>query len=255
MTNEAAVITDDEWRAAWRLTRQLGGFARRRKFGRRYRKAKLCARIPASRRARKFPRRYIAFEDRHEAHVDIPRLDELDLPVILAGQTPKWTREVELDERGWPVRRRFGLDALEFYPDGSPIERRSYDEEIGDRVWAVRELARVKQKHHRVAYTSLHRDGVVLDVSTAYIGLDMASPFSTLPIIYETMIFHNGSAGECWRYSTREAAAAGHRAVVAVIRADNRRHWANRGRRGPSMVPPLAVAYRPRGTRWRWTAS
>ncbi len=65
-------------------------------------------------------------------------------------------------------------------------------------------------------------DGV--RISTVFLGLDHAYPFSVLkapvvPVLYETMIFGGEHNEYQERYTTRTKALAGHDRVVAAVRA------------------------------------
>jgi hypothetical protein len=58
-----------------------------------------------------------------------------------------------------------------------------------------------------------------LEVSTVFLGLDHQWHAHGPPLLYETMVFRDGSGDDCVRYSTREEALAGHNKVVAECRA------------------------------------
>ena len=47
-------------------------------------------------------------------------------------------------------------------------------------------------------------------VSTVFLGLDMNFGLDDAPVLFETMVFINGSGGDCERYSTWDEAEAGH---------------------------------------------
>ena len=56
-------------------------------------------------------------------------------------------------------------------------------------------------------------------VSTVFLGTDHRFTSDGPPVLFETMVFHDGDGQECWRYCTWDAAQAGHEQVVAAIRA------------------------------------
>lgn len=71
----------------------------------------------------------------------------------------------------------------------------------------------------RVAETLL-ADGTIW-ISTVWLGLDHSLTLDGLPIIFETMVFGGAMDQEdCWRYSTREQALAGHQEVVRLVELD-----------------------------------
>lgn len=55
-------------------------------------------------------------------------------------------------------------------------------------------------------------------VSTVFLGLDYQWRDGP-PLLFETIIFHQGDGREKWRWSTRHAAEQGHEAAVALARA------------------------------------
>ena len=57
------------------------------------------------------------------------------------------------------------------------------------------------------------------EVSTSFLGLDFAIAGSTQPVLFETYIVGGKWADRSWRYHTLEAARAGHRQVVAAVKA------------------------------------
>lgn len=158
----------------------------------------------------------------------LPYLDGFEPPIILPGETPAYVH----DQR--PALPMLGGQPRYFYPDGSPIP--------DHHGLAYLEYVRQLRLHRRVALSRFYRRGLALDVSTVYLATDHCLPpmGERLPIIYETLIFHDGTGGEqMWRYSTRAAALAGHRAICAAIRA----HRSPARVPGPGRVPPLKVAY------------
>jgi len=79
----------------------------------------------------------------------------------------------------------------------------------------------------RVAETEAITD---VRVSTVFLGLDHG--FGGTPLLFETMVFGGEADMECWRYSTWDAAQAGHDAVVAALRD---------GRDVRSLDPPVGA--------------
>jgi hypothetical protein len=61
-----------------------------------------------------------------------------------------------------------------------------------------------------------------LTVSTVFLGIDHQWG-SGPPLIFETMVFHDGDGEDCFRYATWDDAMAGHRATVARLKAIARR--------------------------------
>jgi hypothetical protein len=57
-----------------------------------------------------------------------------------------------------------------------------------------------------------------IEISTVFLGIDHQWREGP-PILFETMVFENGEAGDCARYSTWEEAEDGHREIVERIRA------------------------------------
>jgi hypothetical protein len=81
--------------------------------------------------------------------------------------------------------------------------------------WA-RSFENLTEEARRVAYDDLG-DGVT--VSTVWLGLDHRyPPDAGPPVIFETMIFGGPLDSTCWRYSTEEAARAGHDDAVRAAR-------------------------------------
>jgi hypothetical protein len=56
-------------------------------------------------------------------------------------------------------------------------------------------------------------------VSTVFLGLDH-NWGRGLPILFETLVFRGGDGSEMHRYETWEQAEKGHKAIVALIRAE-----------------------------------
>jgi len=54
-------------------------------------------------------------------------------------------------------------------------------------------------------------------VSTVFLGLDHQYGDGP-PLVFETMVFHDGDGREEWRYSTWDEAVTGHQAIVAALR-------------------------------------
>lgn len=137
--------------------------------------------------------------------VDLPELDDLRLrPLLPTSPRPP----------GRPTNRsRMGGD---FYaPDGSLI----------DLPFPLNVLAyeSVRQQHKIVARTTRYRHGVRLLVSTVFLGFGHNPTGFGLPLLYESAVFHGGdrrhlgSSEQCWRYASRDAALAGHRAIVHAL--------------------------------------
>lgn len=88
-----------------------------------------------------------------------------------------------------------------FDRDGQPISLGQYEALFTD------------DDYRRVALS--HIDDV--EVSTVWLGLDH-SLGGRVPMIFETMIFGGPNDTECWRWSTKEQALAGHDQVCAWVR-------------------------------------
>jgi hypothetical protein len=59
-----------------------------------------------------------------------------------------------------------------------------------------------------------------VEVSTVFLALDHRFTPGGPPLLYETMVFRNGSGEECVRYSTRAEAHAGHEAMCEQVRKE-----------------------------------
>ena len=66
----------------------------------------------------------------------------------------------------------------------------------------------------RIVAKTTVRDG--LDVSTVFLGLDHAFGDGP-PLLFETMVFHDGDGREQDRYSTWDEAMAGHQRMVELM--------------------------------------
>lgn len=55
------------------------------------------------------------------------------------------------------------------------------------------------------------------DVSTVFLGMDHQHADGP-PLLFETMIFDGEHDQQCWRWSTRDQAVAGHQRVVEALR-------------------------------------
>jgi hypothetical protein len=103
-----------------------------------------------------------------------------------------------------PPRERYGHD-MYWDRNGVPL--------------SLREWAELRENTDH-SYVALGRDtiGFYL-VSTVWIGLDLGYN-EPQPLIFETMVFVNGSCYDmyCHRYATEAEALAGHEAVCAEIR-------------------------------------
>lgn len=73
-----------------------------------------------------------------------------------------------------------------------------------------------KTDARRIERTDL-KDGVY--VSTVWLGLDHSWDDGP-PLIFETMVFEGKHDGDCYRYSTENAAKIGHAKVVAELRRE-----------------------------------
>lgn len=152
--------------------------------------------------------------------IPLPELEDIDPPLLLPG------------ESGPPPGRPGGW----YWPDGTPIDLprpQLYD--------AAEQMLR-DHRAKRVASSTLYRAGVRLWISTVFLGLDHSWGLGQ-PVLWETMIFHGGNQRnpghgcECWRYSSIAAARAGHRQIVATLRAEQAR------RRAASRAPLRHLAY------------
>jgi len=82
--------------------------------------------------------------------------------------------------------------------------------------WAREVWGDESGKGRRVAFTEV-APGIA--VSTVFLGLDHRYGGSGPPIVFETMVFDDYGAGDCYRYATWDDAVTGHEAVVARIKA------------------------------------
>jgi hypothetical protein len=57
-------------------------------------------------------------------------------------------------------------------------------------------------------------------VSTVWMAIDHNWSGEGPPLIFESMVFGGALDQECYRYSTREEAAAGHSRLLALVHAD-----------------------------------
>jgi hypothetical protein len=89
--------------------------------------------------------------------------------------------------------------------DGRPLEMLEWAQLFEDHAYK------------RVAVSTVSVDGSKVRVSTVWLGLDHRVGPDGPPLIFETMVFRNGSGEECYRYSTLSEAEAGHAAVVAAL--------------------------------------
>lgn len=83
---------------------------------------------------------------------------------------------------------------------------------------------------------TFYRAGIPIQVSTAYVGINMSLGFGP-PVVWETMIFVQGQGTDLWRYTTLAAAHHGHAQIVDAIRRQQRAH-----RRRQVMVAPRRPA-------------
>lgn len=75
------------------------------------------------------------------------------------------------------------------------------------------------EDYRRIAQDDLlTADGQIMWVSTVWIGMNHNFARTGAPIIFETMVFTPGMAGEYQeRYTTASLAEAGHKAIVAQL--------------------------------------
>lgn len=79
----------------------------------------------------------------------------------------------------------------------------------------VREWGEWFEQADRVLASDYTLDGT--HVSTVFLGLDHSFGLGP-PEVFETMIFGGPHDQSCWRYSTYDAAVAGHRHAVLVAK-------------------------------------
>lgn len=122
-----------------------------------------------------------------------------------------------------------------FYaPDGSPID--------------ALEWGRLREEYGniRVAYTKIgrhrRRRATRAVVSTVWLGIDHSFSLDGPPVIFETMVFGGLLDMETHRYTTREYALIGHRAVVELVREANEKLDARETR--PAWSPAATWRYR-----------
>jgi hypothetical protein len=165
-----------------------------------------------------------------QVSLELPELDDLELPPFLPGRRPESARELLYAGDGISLTK--GPPTVFYDPDGAPIDGEFL--EAARRVHAYQEIPGA----HLVA-RPFFRAGVRIRVSTAYLGHDLGT--GVLPMPWETRVFAGGWSGSVcyWRYTTRAAAHNGHHAVVGRIRDAQRarrlaaRTTAPRGRPAP----------------------
>ena len=97
-----------------------------------------------------------------------------------------------------------------------------------DRTGAPIDVMRWCELHDDEDYVRVAHDIVVvgghpLDVSTVWLGIDHGFGFSSVPIIFETMVFgHDDPA--CQRYATEADALTGHTVIVSKLIALQEEH-------------------------------
>lgn len=205
---------------ALRAMRKLVTFQDRRRYGKRYRQFRAPRWRPPQRR---FTQRDVA----------LPELADLVPPILLAGEpVPP------------PVISYLPARPIWWYPDGRPVLTTDR-EAIDTYLLATVEPGVVT----RIARTSLFRGGVSIWIATDFLAVDMGHTRGTdaPPMLWETLISHDGRAREGWRYASRAAALAGHRQIVAALYAARP---ARTVRRRLAAVPPLAVNARHRPSAW-----
>jgi hypothetical protein len=82
--------------------------------------------------------------------------------------------------------------------------------------WAVWFGRRQYNRQRIVAQTQIAPG---LTVSTVFLGLDHNFSGKGPPLLFETMVFNDYGAGDCWRWATWGAAEAGHLDVVDQMEA------------------------------------
>ena len=105
----------------------------------------------------------------------------------------------------WTGPRQSGLPPGPRYYDreGQPMPMREWGERLDDPAY----------KH--VAVTAVGAD---VEVSTVWLGINHRFIGQGPPVIFETMVFGGELDGYCERYTTLEAAEAGHERWVAEVR-------------------------------------
>lgn len=203
------------WDQAMRYLRRWTLTNNRRRYGKRYRQFSAQHwRLPQ----RRFQQRDLA----------LPELANVWPPILLPGEPspPPATSYLPARPTWW-------------YPDGSPVllDLTTDRDAIDDYLLNTVEPGIVT----RIARTTLFRGGVRIWIATDFLAVDMGHSWhgdDAPPMLWETLIYVDGRAGNAWRYASRAAALAGHRQIVAALYAARQ---ARPVHRGPAQVPPLAV--------------
>lgn len=181
----------EQWQQAKRSIQRLRVGRLRRQYGGRWRRATMTYR-------RVHKPRWL-----RQGVANLPELNDFDPPILLP------------DEPVPPSAESYGPARPMYWDtDGTPFL-------VGDREDRIRRYGYVI-RNKRVAQTMLHRDGVKLWISTVFLGTDH-NYWGGPPILWETMIFHDGDGQEQYRYASRAAALHGHRTLVSLLRAGRRR--------------------------------
>jgi len=65
-------------------------------------------------------------------------------------------------------------------------------------------------------------------VSTVFLGLDHGFGMGNLPVLWETMVFGGKRDQECYRYTSENAARAGHEKLVLELIKDRNKRLKNK---------------------------
>ncbi len=159
--------------------------------------------------------------------IALPELDGVDPPRRVPGDRP-----------ASPALTTVDGEIAFWWPDGSPVV------DVDPVAAAVPLLSAVQQ----VALRTFFRGGVRLTVSTVFLVSGWAGDVD--PDLWEVAVFHAhrrrrglGTRGQAWRFGSREAAVAGHRAVCAAIAGEQRARRA--AWRANPRTAPLGVARLP----------
>ena len=103
----------------------------------------------------------------------------------------------------WTGSRRYGLRGPRYYNrEGQPMPMREWSARFDD-----------------LAYKHVGMDVVGdVEISTVWLGIDHRFLGEGPPVIFETMVFGGELDEWCERYTTLEAAEAGHEQMVAEVR-------------------------------------
>lgn len=97
--------------------------------------------------------------------------------------------------------------------DGNPI-----DGLTAARLWANIERRRIARQTVTTDVLSGGRQVDQVEVSTVHLVVDHAWGGEGPPVLFETLLFPTSDIGEyMWRWTTKERALQGHRAVVAWL--------------------------------------